>query len=869
MLLSSILLVPINAHSQLVGQVSINGGTEVVVPSTQTTISVPIELLGSDAMNGFSIQVKTDPTILNPTSVSLGGLLVKPTIITECINGVIVVTNTSPCPTQAGLGVVAFAAGSVGNLTSPPTSGILFNINYNVVSLTPLTSISFNTGCSGTSVSGDCVCISNGTLTCITETDVGATFSNQVDFSITPVFATVSTPKGVSINDTINYATIGTFSDLIIESVISSNGLICSTVNGFADLTTSPTASDILTCNSGTNGVYSATVTATGHNTGTTHMKTVTVVVEPVGFTISLSQSSVQVSRGNRDSSTMIKVSGFSSFSGIVSFTSPPGGVTGTAPNAIVTHDGSGFGTASSTLTISVGSSVTAGNYTLTVTGTSGPLQSTASLNVSVPNQDFSIVPIPSVEIIIRGGSVVDTLLLTSLGNFAGTVTLTATIANVNFDSCCNTTNITPAFTQTMPVLTAGTALSIGFFAGTVGGNAPPATWTATGNYTATITASSGTLSHTITIAFNIQDFTIGPAYCPGSNFVFGTPDGNQYPVNIGTPCNSLTITDQFNPLFPYIMGLTLAPTGQVLWVQSNALSGLQTNGFNGTPAIAAVNAEIDANGVFVPQLANFWSGLTNKGGQPVVTNFCLLPTFWPNGTQIPYSYLATHGPIISPGQGFYDFLAAINIGLPGQLGNWGCKFDAGVFPNDQGIPALNALLGTNFPQYNNLDFFAVTAQSLVGTLPGTYGFQLCGQLGVLRHCNMYQLNVLASPVAHQIVYSHTVSCPTTPAGTCASGTESFKMGVTNRDLTHTIYAQVTIFAVGNMGDTLMASTSVTIAPNTSDNNIALSFDLTGVSAHESFVFSVTMSVGTDPANLDGTSTETNGVYLSATFTVT
>jgi hypothetical protein len=855
MLLSAIFVVPINAHGGLVGQVSINGGTEFSVPSSQTTLSVPVQISGSDALNGFDIAVSANPSILYPTSIDLTGSIILPInpVAIECVNGVLVAGNS--CTSQDGIGVVHLAVIHNGQLLSAPVGGLLFTINYNIVGATTGSPISFTTGCSTSSIGNtDCVTMTNGSNTPVSETDLGATFANLVDFTMTPAFISLSTASGVPINDVINFVAFGGYGDFLTDTVTTTSGLTASLASGgFVDLNSTSTNSDTLTVSGTTSGTV--TVTATGAGICPcgviTHSTTIPVLIASPGFSVSLSQPSVKVSRGNSDSTTTIKLQGFSGFSGTVSFTaSSVSGITGSAPSATLTPDGSGYSTASSALTVMVSSSVTTGNYTLTVTGTSGTATASASMIVMVPGQDFGFSAVPPSITIVRGGSVVATLTLKSLGNFAGTVNLAVTsTVNINKDSCCLTNNTIPGFSTATPSLTAGGSVEVAFFDATVGGTAPPSTYTATGNYTVTITATSGLISHNVTLLVNIQDFTLGPAYCVGSNFVTTTPDGNLYPANTGTLCNSLTITDQFNPVFPYSDALSEASTGQFLLVQTNVLSGLSTNGYNGSPAIASVNAALPFFGINVPELA----GVYGQDGL-----YCLVPTFWPNGTQIPYSYLAAHGPIIAPGQGLYEFL-----GLGGVYGHWGCKYDGATWPNDQGIPLLNAALHTHFPLFNNPDFFAVTAQALSTTLPGNYGFEMCAQLGVLLHCNMYHLNVVAAPALHQIVYSKTVSVK--------SGVESFKTGITNNDSTNTLYVTFTITAVGSTGDTLTASASAKIAPNSSANNIALSFSLTGLTGTlpETFSFSISMSVGTDPVNLDGTSTLSTGPFSHAHFTVT
>jgi len=288
----------------------------------------------------------------------------------------------------------------------------------------------------------------------------------------------------------------------------------------------------------------------------------------------------VTVSRGSSDSSTKVNVQGFGGFSGTVSLTSSASnpGITGTAPSVTLTNDGSGYSAASPALTVTVASTVATGNYTLTVTGMSGTTTHTATpiLTVSVPGQDFSVVAVPNSITIIRGGTVSAVLSLASLGNFAGTVTFTAT---------------------------------------SVGGTALASSYTATGNYTLTIISTGGGETHPAVITFNIIDFSIGPSFCPGNNFVQTTPDSLDSEVFlnttntggdiagqfIGAPCNSLTITDQPNVLFPYLS--IFSSQAQVLYVQANALGGLKTNGFDGLPSISSLNPALPFNGIAVPQL--------------------------------------------------------------------------------------------------------------------------------------------------------------------------------------------------------------------------------------------------------------------------
>jgi hypothetical protein len=684
-------LAPTNVHA-MTGNISVNGGSTITVASSATSVSVPIQVAGSDGFNGFQIIVFADPSILSAASIDLtGSVLPSPSILAECINGFLIVGTS--CANQAGVAGTAELAAGGGSppgsqSTTNPVSGLIFTINYNIVGQTGGTPIKFQTGCVSTSTgTSDCVQIAGSGIT-LSETDTAATFINQVDFKQTATFAKLSTPSGTSISDVINYATIGPYSDLVGETVAvtPATGLSCSLKTNSVDLSSSTSGSDTLNCTASANGSYSVTVTACGELVftcppATPHHVTITVLVASPGFSLSLSQSSVQVSHGNSDSTTIITVSSNSGFNSAVSFTasSAQSGVSGSAPSVAPTADASGYGTGTSTLTVSVASSVPAGTYTLSVTGSSGSLTSSpVTLTVNVPAEQYTLQSVPNSITILRGGTVATDLVLKSQGNFAGTATFTASVNALTGqqDSCCLTNNITPFFKPATVVLPPNGVVDLTFFASTVGASSP-ATETATGNYTATVTATINGVPKSVTINFNLIDFSVGPTFCTGPNLVatsesdFGALDSPQFlndtfaGVFIGGACNSLTITSQPNVL-PLFLGGNLfgeVDNAQALYIKTQAFgginTGLTTNGWNGTPAIGWLNNQIPANGVAIPQLAvDFPVNGTNGVKWPSAA--CLLPTFWANGTQIPYSYLAQNGPLIIPGSGVWAFLSTL-----------------------------------------------------------------------------------------------------------------------------------------------------------------------------------------------------------------
>jgi hypothetical protein len=912
-------LAPTNVHAAT-GNISVNGGSTVVVASSATSVSVPIQVAGSDGFNGFQIIVFADPSILSAASIDLtGSVLPSPSILAECINGVLI-AGTS-CGIQAGVaGTVELAAGGGSppgsQSTTNPVSGTIFTINYNIVGQTGGSTIKFQTGCSNTSTGNtDCVQIASSGVT-LSETDTSATFINQVDFSQTATFASLSTPSGTSISDVIKYATIGPYSDLVGETVAvtPATGLSCSLATGSVDLSSSSTGSDTLNCSATANGSYSVTVTACGQLVftcppATPHHVTIPVLVAAAGFTLSLSKASVQVSRGTSDSTTSIAISSFSGFSSAVSFSasSTQSGVTGSAPSATPATDASGYGKGTSTLTVAVALSVPTGSYTLTVTGTGGSVTSApVTLTVNVPAQLYTVNSVPNSITILRGGTVGVQIVLTSFGAFTGTASFVGTTSPIagQQDSCCSTSNITPFFSQASILLPPDGSAQVTFFASTVGASSP-STQTSTGNYTATVTVTVNGVPLQTTISFNLIDFSIGPTFCTGSNLVassesdFGSLDSPQFlndtfaGIFIGSACNSLTITSQPNiqPLF--LGGAFFGPVtnGQVLYVKSNAFGGLNTglttNGWNGLPAIGFINNQIPGNGIPIPQLAVDFP-VNGTHGFTWPSYACLLPTFWANGTQIPYSYLQQNGPLIIPGSGVWAFFSTlfhhhppVPIVPPGALGNWGCKFDATGWPNDAGVWNPDPNTGTgdclhpaqatsddcgngvHVPRYNNPDYSPIVAMAIQGTKPGLYSFQICGQNGVLQHCQTLTLNVVTPPNVHQFVAPKSVSFAS------SGGLVTFKLGIDN-PYSQTVFVQNTVTAVGSFGDVLTATTPVlAIAPGGAANNVFLSLQLTASMVGETFTFSQSMAVGTDAVNLNGTSTVTSSSRAIGTFRVT
>ena len=157
-----------------------------------THLIVAINIQGSDALNGFRIFAKTDNTVLNPISADLSNtLLGQPVLIlANCVNGA---GTGCSLASGDGPGVVDVGAVSLAGLTTPPTTGGLFQITYNVVSTTGFTTISWVTGCIGSSVTGLCITITNGGTTPDLETTQAPSYAYGGDHA-----PTISAPLSVT-----------------------------------------------------------------------------------------------------------------------------------------------------------------------------------------------------------------------------------------------------------------------------------------------------------------------------------------------------------------------------------------------------------------------------------------------------------------------------------------------------------------------------------------------------------------------------------------------------------------------------------------------------------------------------------------------
>ncbi len=241
-------------------------------------------------------------------------------------------------------------------------------------------------------------------------------------------------------------------------------------------------------------------------------------------FTLSDSASTLSVTQGKTATDT-ITVTDVDGFTGSVTLAASglPSGVTaafGTNPT-----------TGTSVLTLTASSTATVGAATVTIKGTSGTLTATTTIALTVnasTTPGFTLTPSPASLSVAQGKTGTDTITVTDVGGFTGSVTFTATGLPSGVTASFSPTSSTSSSVLT---LTASSTATVGTATVTIKGTS--------GNLTATTTIA-------LTVASSSGSFTLAP-----SASTLSVTQGK-------TATDTITITD----VSPFTGSVTLAATG-------------------------------------------------------------------------------------------------------------------------------------------------------------------------------------------------------------------------------------------------------------------------------------------------------------------
>jgi len=311
----------------------------------------------------------------------------------------------------------------------------------------------------------------NYTLT-VTGTSGSLSHSATTLFRVQDFNVSASSPAavsvGVSATPAITITAVNGFAVLVSLSDNIPTGLTCAAINP-GSVTGSGTA--LVSCTSNVAGNY--TLTITGANSALSH--SITVILQFQDYTIIANPSAVQVNSGSAGSST-ITITPLNHFSGTISLSSSASTGATTMINTTSLLGGSG----TSTLTFSANA---AGNYTVTVNSSSGTLTHTTTVIVQVV--DFSIAASPSITTILAGGTGNSTITINGLNGFSGTISLILT-PSMGLTATIAPNSITGSGSSTMSV-----------------------TSSTSGDYSVSIKATSGMLSHTIGVIVHVLDYSL------------------------------------------------------------------------------------------------------------------------------------------------------------------------------------------------------------------------------------------------------------------------------------------------------------------------------------------------------------------------
>jgi glucuronoarabinoxylan endo-1,4-beta-xylanase len=303
-------------------------------------------------------------------------------------------------------------------------------------------------------------------------------------------------------------------------------------------------------------------------------------------FTLAPSASTLSVTQGSSATDT-ITVTDVGGFTGSVTFTASgmPSGVTAAfSPTSSTT---------SSVLTLTASSTATTGGpVTVTVTGTSGSTTATTTIALTVKAKvttGFTLAPSASTLSVKQGSSGTDTITVTDIGGFTGSVTFTASGMPGGVTAAFSPTSSTSSSVLT---LTASSTATTGAFTITVTGTS--GSTTATTTFTLSVTSGGGSACEV--------DYTISPQNSSQFGAAITIKNGGNTTLSgwslTWTFANGQTIASSWNGTVSQSgANVTVSEQSGQSWENIPAGGSYSGFGFNGT-----------------------WNGITNA----IPTNFAL-----------------------------------------------------------------------------------------------------------------------------------------------------------------------------------------------------------------------------------------------------
>jgi hypothetical protein len=249
-------------------------------------------------------------------------------------------------------------------------------------------------------------------------------------------------------------------------------------------------------------------------------------------------------------------------------------------PSGVTAAFGTNPTTGTSVLTLTASSTATTGAATVTIKGTSGSTTATTTIALTVVSSagSFTLAPSASSLPITQGKTATDTITLTDVNGFTGSVTLAATGLPSGVTVAYGTN---PTTGSSVLTFTASATATVG-------------------SATVTITGTSGSTTAKTTIALTVASSasggcTVDYAISPQNNSAFGATITI---VNGSTAITSWTLT------WSFANGQTVAQLWNGIETQSGASVTVKNEPYNGSIAANGTLTGIGFNGT--------WNGTTN-----------------------------------------------------------------------------------------------------------------------------------------------------------------------------------------------------------------------------------------------------------------
>jgi uncharacterized membrane protein len=315
-------------------------------------------------------------------------------------------------------------------------------------------------------------------------------------------------------------------------------------------------------------------VTITGTDGSITHSVTIAVTIPGTGFTLAPSAATLALTQGNTATDT-ITVTDVGGFAGSVTLTASG------LPTGVTAAFGTNPTTSSSMLTLTATSTATTGAFTVTIAGTSGSVTASTTITLSVSAaSSFTLAPTASTLALTQGKTATDTITVTDVGGFTGSVTLAASGLPTGVTAAFGTNPTTGTSVLTLTASSSATA----------------------GTSTVTITGTSGSVTASTTIALTVSASTTGFTCHVG--YTISSQWSGNFGAGITIQNTGTTAISNWTLTWTFANGQTVTQLWNGTETQSGANVTVTNMSYNGTIAAGATYSGMGFNGT--------WNNTTN-----------------------------------------------------------------------------------------------------------------------------------------------------------------------------------------------------------------------------------------------------------------